>query len=65
MPKYNHSYEEVDGTLFEHWTNRSGREHTYVPLDDYDDDDEGDVGCTACGNPAYPECKSSCPLFDD
>ena len=22
-------------------------------------------GCRACGNPAYPNCKSSCPLFDD
>ena len=33
--------------------------------DDYDDDDEGDVGCAACGNPAYPNCKTSCPLFDD
>ena len=36
--------------------------------DDYDedyDDDDGDVGCDACGNPAYPYCKSSCPLFDD
>ena len=21
--------------------------------------------CAACGNPAYPECKTSCPLFDD
>ncbi len=23
------------------------------------------VGCRACGNPAYPKCKASCPLFDD
>ena len=22
-------------------------------------------GCRACGNPAYPECMDSCPLFDD
>jgi predicted amidophosphoribosyltransferase len=22
-------------------------------------------GCAACGNPAYPKCKSSCPMFDD
>ena len=21
--------------------------------------------CEACGNPAYPECKDSCPIFDD
>ena len=31
----------------------------------FDDEDEGDVGCDACGNPAYPKCKDSCPLFDD
>ena len=23
------------------------------------------AGCSACGNPAYPDCKSSCSLFDD
>lgn len=22
-------------------------------------------GCSACGNSAYPNCKLSCPLFDD
>ena len=22
-------------------------------------------GCKACGNPAYPHCKASCPMFDD
>jgi hypothetical protein len=22
------------------------------------------AGCQACGNPAYPECKDSCPMFD-
>ena len=22
-------------------------------------------GCLACGNPAYPACKTSCPMFDD
>ena len=22
-------------------------------------------GCRECGNPAYPDCKDSCPLFDD
>ena len=32
---------------------------------DEDDNDLDDEGCVACGNPAYPECKSSCPLFDD
>lgn len=23
------------------------------------------AGCVACGNPAYPNCKLSCPMFDD
>jgi hypothetical protein len=23
------------------------------------------AGCQACGNPAYPECTDSCPMFDD
>lgn len=68
MPKYNHSYEEIDGTVYEHWTDRGGNAHTYVEICkayDEDDDDDGDVGCDACGNPAYPKCKDSCPLFDD
>ena len=26
--------------------------------------DDMPEGC-ACGNPAYPDCQSSCPLFDD
>lgn len=26
---------------------------------------DGEQGCNACGNPAYPKCKSGCPLFDD
>lgn len=32
----------------------------------YDDEDEDDVpeGCRACGGP-YPDCTTSCPLFDD
>ena len=21
--------------------------------------------CNACGNPAYPDCQSSCSIFDD
>ena len=24
-----------------------------------------DPGCRACGNPTYPDCMDSCPLFDD
>ena len=23
------------------------------------------AGCRACGNPTYPDCMDSCPLFDD
>ena len=49
MPKYNHSYELIDGDLFEHWTNKSGTDHTLVQVDD--DDDSPDAGCRACGNP--------------
>lgn len=30
--------------------------------DDYDMPGEG---CSNCGNPAYPNCKTSCDLFDD
>lgn len=45
----------------------------YDPSEDEDDEDEDDdeydgdseVGCFACGNPAYPLCKASCPMFDD
>ena len=29
------------------------------------DDDMAPAGCAACGNPAYPKCEASCPLFDD
>lgn len=34
---------------------------------DNDDFDNllSDPGCAACGNPAYPNCKISCPLFDE
>ena len=34
-------------------------------LKSYFDDDDLPEGCAACGNPAYPDCQSSCPLFDD
>jgi len=38
----------------------------YVYDEDADEDDYGDdEGCKACGNPAYPHCKDSCPIFDD
>ena len=28
-------------------------------------DDDIPEGCIACGNPAFPSCQDSCPLFDD
>ena len=31
--------------------------------DEYDDEDVPE-GCADCGNPAYPQCKASCSLFD-
>lgn len=34
--------------------------------DDWDRDDDSEIpsGCAACGGP-YPQCKTSCKLFDD
>lgn len=29
-----------------------------------DDDDDVPVGCAACGGD-YPNCKDSCPIFDN
>lgn len=34
-------------------------------VEDVDDFDEPGEGCSNCGNPAYPDCKTSCNLFDD
>lgn len=31
----------------------------------YDSDDDMPACCAACGNTAYPRCKTSCPIFDD
>ena len=28
-------------------------------------DDDSLDGCVACGNPAFPNCTGSCPIFDD
>lgn len=33
-------------------------------VDEWMDDDMPE-GCAACGNPAFPDCTSSCPMFDD
>lgn len=27
--------------------------------------DDMPEGCAACGNPAFPNCTYSCPMFDD
>lgn len=34
---------------------------------DEDDNTENEIpeGCAACGNPAFPNCTSSCPLYDE
>lgn len=29
------------------------------------DDILSNPGCAACGNPNYPNCQSSCPIFDN
>ena len=42
----------------------SDKEQVDLATDD-DWGDDSDFACDACGNPAYPDCKSSCPLFDD
>lgn len=31
----------------------------------HDEDDMTPYGCISCGNPAYPDCMSSCDMFDD
>ena len=33
-------------------------------FEDASDDDDIPEGCAACGGP-YPDCTSSCPMFDD
>lgn len=35
-----------------------------APWEDSDEPGWDEPGCRACGNPAYPNCKSSCPMFD-
>lgn len=61
---------ERTGEGFEPWIctscNVTAYEDEYGrPVVDEEKYEEGDVGCDACGNPAYPECKASCPMFDD
>ena len=34
-------------------------------LDMEEDENDTDDACIACSNPAYPECQTGCPLFDD
>lgn len=47
-----------------------GQKQYYSDPEAYKDETDANVssfeqGCMACGNPVYPECKASCPLFDD
>lgn len=45
------------------WEDDFGNDESYH-LNDYDDI-LSEPGCAACGNPAYPNCKPSCSMFDD
>ena len=66
MSKYNRKvFQDDDGSVWETWTDKSGSVTRGVELSSGLDDDDGEPGCAACGNPAYPNCKSSCPMFDD
>lgn len=46
------------------WGNWDGSYICYHCANNSDEDDY-EEGCAACGNPAYPNCKASCPMFDD
>ncbi len=47
------------------WDKLASDDFTYED-DHYDDDDDWPpYGCLACGNPAYPNCTTSCKMFDD
>lgn len=50
------------GQVEEYWDNHSKEEG----ISDYRQDYNGfiPVGCRACGGD-YPNCKTSCPMFDD
>lgn len=64
MPRGKLHYEayEEDGMLVEHWLDPHGHDHT--ELNYLDDDDGIPEGCAACGGD-YPNCTTSCPMFDD
>ena len=42
---------------------------TFDEIDDDEDIGNDDIlsnpGCAACGNPNYPNCQTSCPIFDN
>lgn len=41
-----------------------GREIAEEDYEEYSDDETPPFGCRVCGGP-YPQCKTSCKLFDD
>ncbi len=50
------------------------KEKYHITSDFEEDDDEYDddynwsgqpAGCRACGNPNWPDCEDSCPMYDD
>ena len=64
MPRGKLHYEafEVDGMLVEHWKDSHGNDH--IEESYLDDDYDMPEGCAACGGD-YPNCTTSCPLYDD
>ena len=36
-----------------------------IEFNGYEYNEDVPEGCAACGNPDYPDCKDSCPMFDD
>lgn len=37
----------------------------YCPYCAGEEDDEMDGTCSACGNPAYPDCRPGCDILED
>lgn len=56
------SFLDVIGKIFSNDENDSDYEYSEEYFDAHPEDIP--EGCAACGGP-YPNCTSSCPLFDD
>ena len=69
MPRGKLHYEAYqDGDQYiEHWKDTHGHDHiqvSYIHDDDDDDIDGIPFGCSACGGD-WPNCTSSCPMYDN